>query len=487
MIDHILLYAILAFIVFSTILIIIQSRAKGGLIEQIESLRDQNIKEKDILNQDRIQLQEREVKLNELQDQTFRKMDRVEQEMYDLEHARKQLDNERDFMRNEYQEKLLNIIGMSKEEAREYYFQLMDERHNKERRKIIDKHLEIIEQTKRREANKILLNAMENLSNDITNDNVVTSLEIKSDELKGRLIGREGRNIKTIENVLGVNLIIDDTPGIISVSCFDPIRREVATRTLEKLLETGRINQVTIEQEAKLITEQIDELIIEYGSQTLDDFGISDVASDLVYTLGALHFRTSFGQNVLSHSIEAAQVAVKIANELKVDPKMAARCTLLHDIGKYDKFETGKPHTEVGKMYAEAAGECEEVINSIESHHGDVPANNIYAEITTIADRISASRPGSRKFAVQNYIERITKLEEIANGVIGVSRSYALQGGRELRLIVESAAVADEDLPIIADTIKRQIEDQLAFPGIIKINAIRETRYSADAVKNNSI
>ncbi|WOO87272.1 HDIG domain-containing protein [Mollicutes bacterium LVI A0039] len=487
MTDYLILCVIVALVVFTVVFIIMQNKAKGGLLEQIESLRDQNIKEKEILNKDRIQLQERESKLNELQDQTFKKMDRVEKELAEIEQTRKQQGVERDFMRSEYQEKLLAIIGMSKEEAREYYFQLMDERHASERRKIVEKHLEKIEQTKRREANKILLSAMENLSSEITTDNVVTSIEIKSDEIKGRLIGREGRNIKTIENVLGVNLIIDDTPGIISVSCFDPIRREIATRTLEKLLETGRINQVTIEQEAKLVTELVDELIVEYGNQALDEFSVSDINSELVYTLGALHFRTSFGQNVLAHSIEAAQIAVKIANELKVDAKLAARCTLLHDIGKYDKYETGKPHTEVGKLYAESCGECEEVINSIESHHGDVPATNIYAVITMIADRISASRPGSRKFAVQNYIERITKLEEIANGVIGVNKSYALQGGRELRLIVESSAINDEDLPIVTDTIKRQIEEQLAFPGVIKINAIRETRYSTDAIKNNSI
>lgn len=486
MTEHLLQFAILLVIIIAIVFIYLQSKTKGSLLEQIESLRDQNLREKEILNNDRISLQEREAKLNELQDQTFRKMDKVEEDEKDLTYAKKQLELERDYMRSEYQEKLLTIIGMSKEEAKEFYFQLMDERHTEERRKLVDKHIEEIEQSKRREATKILLNTMENLSSDITTDNVVTSIEIKSDEVKGRLIGREGRNIKTIENVLGVNLIIDDTPGIISVSCFDPIRREIATRTIEKLLETGRINQVTIETEAKQITGLVDELIIEYGNEALDEFAISNVSSEVTYALGALHFRTSFGQNVLAHSIEAANIAVKIANELKVDSKLAARCTLLHDIGKYDKYETGRPHTQVGKMYAEAGGECEEVINAIESHHGDVPTTNIYAVITLIADRISASRPGSRKFAVQNYIERITKLEEIANGVIGVSKSYALQGGRELRLIVESSAIADEDMPIVADTIKRQIESQLAFPGIIKINTIRETRYAVDAVKNNN-
>lgn len=487
MTEYIILLAIITLFIFIIVFIILQNKSKGGLLEQIELLRDQNIKEKEILNKDRIQLQEREIKLNELQNQTFIKMDKVEQDYIDLDAAKRKLDEEREFMRTEYQSKLLAIIGMNREQAIEHYFQLMDERHASERRKVIDRHIELTEQTKRREATKILLTAMENLSTDITSDNVVTSIEIPSDEVKGRLIGREGRNIKSIENILGVNLIIDDTPGIISVSCFDPIRREIATRTLEKLLETGRINQVTIEQEAKIITDQVDELIIECGNQALDEFALTEVSSNIIYALGALKFRTSFGQNVLSHSIEAASIAVKIANELNVDSKLAARCALLHDIGKYDKFETGKPHTEIGKLYAEAGGESAEVINSIQSHHGDVEPNNIYAIITMISDRISASRPGSRKFAAQNYIERITKLEEIANGVIGVSKSYALQGGRELRLIVEAEAVSDEDLPVITDTIKRQIENQLAFPGIIKINAIRETRYATDAIKNNNI
>ncbi len=478
---------VLAIVIFAIIFIILQSKAKGGLIQQIEILQNQNIKEKEILNQDRLQLQERENKINELQDQTFRKMERLEKEATEIEEERRELQAEREFFRAEYQQKLLNIIGMSSDQAREYYFQQMDERHSNERRKIVEKHLEQIENGKRKEAQKILVNAMENLSNDITADTVVNDIEIKSDDMKGRFIGREGRNIKTIENVLGVNLIIDDTPGIISISSFDPIRREVATRVICKLVESGRINQVTIEHEAKLVQAEVEELIINYGNEALDEFSLANVDNEIIYTLGALHFRSSFGQNVLNHSIEAARIAVSIANELKIDTNLAARCALLHDIGKYDRYQSGKPHTEIGRIYAEKAGECEEVINSIVSHHGDVEATSIYSVITAIADRISASRPGSRKFAMQNYIERISKLEEIANTVIGVSRSYALQGGRELRLVIESNSVADEDMPIIVDTIKRQIEDQLAFPGVIKINAIRETRCSQEAIKNNSI
>ncbi len=485
MAQYIVDIAIVTIIAITAVFIFLQSKAKGGLAEQIEILQTQNIKEKEILNNDRISLQEREAKLNELQDQTFKKMDKLETEQAEIDDARRALQSEREFMRMEYQTKLLDIIGMRADEAKEYYFQLMDERHAAERKKRVDKHLEELEQTKRREGYKILLNAMENMSNDITSDNVVSSIEISSDDIKGRLIGREGRNIKSLENVLGVNLIIDDTPGVISVSCFDPIRREIATRVLEKLVETGRINQATIEHEAKVIGEQVDELIINYGNDALDEFAIGDVDSEITYILGALHFRTSFGQNVLAHSIEAAKIAVSIANQLGVDSKLAARATLLHDIGKYDKYETGKSHVQIGKQYAEAAGECEEVVNSIESHHGDVEATNIYAVITMIADRISASRPGSRKFAVQNYIERITSLEEIANSVIGVTKSYALQGGRELRLIVDAGAVNDDDMPVIVDTIKRQIEAQLAFPGVIKIHAIRETRVVVDAIKNN--
>ncbi len=485
MIDHIIIAAICLLIILAIIIIIIQAKAKASLNIQIEALREQNIKEKDLLNIDRIQLQKREAKLDELQDQTLKKIDRVEDEMLELQAKKKQLEQEREYVQREYQQKLLDIIGMNQLEAKEYYFQLMDERHAGERKKIIEKHVEEITLAKRKEATKIILNAMENLSSEITNDNVLASLEIKNDEIKGKLIGREGRNIKTIENTLGINLIIDDTPGMISISCFDPIRREVAIRTVNNLLEDGRINQATIENVAQKIKKEVDEMIIDHGNGALDQFAITNVDNEIIYALGALYFRTSFGQNVLSHLIEAAKIATKIASELKLDEKLAARCTLFHDIGKYDKYETGKPHTIVGKMYAEAAGECHEVINSIESHHGDVPADNIYAIITTIADRISASRPGSRKFAVQNYIERISKLEEIANNVIGVSNSYALQGGREIRLIIESALVSDEDLPVITDTIKRQIEEQLVFPGIIKINAIRETRYTQDAIKNN--
>lgn len=485
--EHIILLLIILLVVCSAVIIIIQSRAKVSLSKQLDELHEQNIKEKTIINNEKVQLHEREIKLNQLHDQTLNKIEKLEIEQQNINKIHKKFTEERENLINEYQTKLLEVVGMNKKEATEYYFQMLDQRYYRERKEIVEKHIEETEQKKRKEANKILLNAMENLSTNITVDNTVTSIEIKSDDIKGRLIGREGRNIKTIEQVLGVNLIIDDTPGIISVSCFDPIRREIATRTLEKLLETGRINQATIEAEAKQVSSEIDELIIEYGSQAIDQFAITNVSNTILYSLGALHFRTSFGQNVLAHSIEAAHIAVQIANELKIDATLAARCALLHDIGKYDKDELGKSHTEIGKIYAEAGSECDEVINSIESHHGEVEPTSMYSIITLVADRISASRPGSRKFAIQNYVERITKLEEIANNVIGVKKSYALQGGRELRLIIEADAVNDEDLPLITDTIKRQIESQLAFPGIIKINAIRETRHSVEAIKNNSI
>ncbi len=470
---HIIIVITFLLVLMTIVYIVVQEKAKGSLLKQIEFLRDQNLEEKKLLNNERKQLQKREIKLNELQDQTFLKMNKIE--------------NEKTRLRNEYQEKLLNIIGMDFEQAQEYYFQLMDERHATERKNIIDKHSKEIEISKRKIATKVLLNAMENISMDVVNEVFVTSVEIKNDDIKGKLIGRDGRNIKTIENELGINLIIDDTPGVINISCFDPIRREIATRSLEKLLESGKINQSSIEHVISDIKSQLNEIIIEYGSNAIDQFAISNISPDIVYALGALHFRTSFGQNVLAHSIETAKIAMKIANELKIDSQLAARCALLHDIGKYDKYESGKPHTEIGVMYAEECEECDEVINSIASHHGDVEMNNIYSIITSIADRISAGRPGSRKFAVQNYIERIAKLEEIGNSVIGVSKCYALQGGREIRLIVEAAAVSDEDLPILTDTIKRKIENNIVFPGVIQINAIRETRYSQEAIKNNNI
>lgn len=487
MLEYIFPIIILVLLVVTVIIIIFQLRVKDSLNNQIDILQTQNIKEKEILNNDRIQLQEREAKLNQMQDQNFQKQERLESELLEIEIMKKRLIDERQNNRDDYQQSMLKIINMSKDEVKELYFQMLDERHREERKRIIDKHIDEIEMTKRREGNKLLLKAMENISSEITSDSVVTSIELSNDDLKGRLIGREGRNIKTIENTLGINLIIDDTPGVISVSCFDPVRREVATRTLEKLLESGRINQATIEQEAKLNGELVDEMIFSFGNDALDQFAITDVNNDLVYILGALHFRSSFGQNVLAHCIEAAKIGISIANELKLDAKLAARCALLHDIGKYDKYETGKSHVQVGKLYAEQCGECHEVVNSIASHHEDEPADNVYSQITMIADRLSASRPGSRKFTGQNYMERITKLEEIANGVIGVSNSFALQGGRELRLIVEASAVADDDLPVLTDTIKRHIEEQLSFPGVIKINAIREVRYSQEAIKNNNI
>lgn len=423
-------------------------------------------------------LTEKEVKLEQ-------EREKVEGRRESLEYQKEELKTKSELMEMELHKKKLEISNLSEKEAQILLFEDLKERKESEFVNLIKEYKANLELEKNNIAQDLLLNAMENIVVDSTNANSLKEIKIPSEDIKGRLIGRDGRNIKLIENLLGVNLIIDDTPGIISVSTFNPIRKHVAQIVLTNLIEGGKINQVSIEEEALKVQAQIDELILEKGKEAVYHFNIHDLDIELIRELGKLHFRTSYGQNVLTHSIEAAQIARKIASELKLNPTLAARCLLLHDIGKVDSQETGRSHVELGVLLANKYGENEVVVNAIEAHHGDVEPENLYAIITIIADKMSAGRSGARRDSFDLFIERIETLENIALGVKGVSKAYALQGGRELRVIVEAGKISDEKMHIIADDIKKRIEDDVIFPGIIKVNVIREARIMMEASKAN--
>ncbi len=404
-----------------------------------------------------------------------------------LEYQREELKAKSELMEMELHKKKLEIANLSEKEAQVMLFDDLKERKESEYINLIREYKANLELEKNNLAQNILLNAMENVVIDTTNEHAMKSIKIPSEDIKGRLIGRDGRNIKLIENLLGVNLIIDDTPGEISISSFNPIRKHIAMVTLTTLIEDSRINQVAIEEEYLKVKKQIDDEILEKGKEAVYKFNISDMDVELIKELGKLAFRTSYGQNVLTHSIEAAEIARKIASELKLNPNLAARCVLMHDIGKVDSQETGKSHVELGVLLAQKYGEHEHVINAIESHHGDVEPDNVYSIITIIADKMSAGRGGARRDTFELFVERIESLESLALEVKGTSKAYALQGGRELRVIVEADDVSDNRLQIIADEIRSKVEQDIIFPGIIKVNVIREQRYIVEASKNSKL
>ena len=371
---------------------------------------------------------------------------------------------------------LEKISGFSKEKARELVMKKVEEEMNKE----ISIYLKEREDEAKLEADKkakdILVSSMERYSNDVSSDQTVTTVDLPNDEMKGRIIGREGRNIRTIEAVTGVDLIIDDTPEVIVLSSFDPLRREIAKVTLETLIKDGRIHPARIEELYDKVCEDYKKLMKEKGENALFELGISKVDPEEVELLGKLAFRTSYGQNVLQHSIEVAHLAGLMASELGENVSLAKRAGLFHDIGKAIDFEIEGSHVEIGSDIAKKYGEDKVVINAIESHHGDKKSEYVISELVAIADTLSAARPGARNDSLENYIKRLEDLEAIGNEMQGVEKTFAMQAGRELRVVVKPEEIDDVTSYKMAREIKEKIEDTMQYPGTIKVVVIRETR-----------
>ncbi len=376
---------------------------------------------------------------------------------------------------------LQDIAKFNKDKAKELIMQRVEETMNREISEYIyEKEAEAKLEVDKRSKDMLVM-SMQKYAADVANEQTVTVINLPSDEMKGRLIGREGRNIRTIEAITGVDLIIDDTPEAVVISSFDPYRREIARLTIETLIKDGRIHPTRIEELYDKICKDMKAKVIEYGTESLFELGITKVDPALVEIIGRLYFRTSFGQNALQHSKEVAELSGVLAGELGENVALAKRAGLLHDIGKAIDHEIEGSHVEIGSDLAKKYHENNIVINAIESHHGDVASNSVISVIVAIADALSASRPGARNDSLENYIKRLAQLEEVGNNINGVEKTFAVQAGRELRVIVKPEEVDDLASYKIARDVKEKIESTMQYPGTIKITVIRETRAQEEA------
>jgi len=397
----------------------------------------------------------------------------------DEELSRKNTDLEK--VISEQKTKLSEIAGLSREEA----LQIMREELIQQARQIAandaKQTIEQIKMDTTKKAAEILSTAIQRMAVDQVSESTVSVVSLPSDEMKGRIIGREGRNIRTFEKASGVDLIIDDTPEAVVLSCFDPVRREIARLSLEKLISDGRIHPGRIEEIISKTSKEMEETLVKIGEKAVLETNIHNISPNLIKILGRLHYRTSYGQNVLKHSIEAAWICGILAAELNLDQEIARRAGLLHDIGKAVDQELDGTHAIIGANLARKNGESKIIVNAIEAHHEEVEAISVYAALTQASDAISGARPGARREMLETYMQRLAKLEEIANSVEGVNKSYAIQAGRELRIIVEPSMVEDAQTSLLATEIAAQIEKQVQYPGQIKVTVIRETRQIAMA------
>ena len=371
---------------------------------------------------------------------------------------------------------LEKIAGFSKEKARDMVLKKVEEEMSREVAVYLKDREDEAKLEADRKAKELLVSSMQRYSNDVTSEQTVSTVELPNDEMKGRIIGREGRNIRTIEAVTGVDLIIDDTPEVIVLSSFDPLRREMAKVTLETLIKDGRIHPARIEELYDKVCEDYKKIIREKGEEALFELGLSKVDPEVVELIGKLAFRTSYGQDALAHSKEVAHLTGLMAAELGENVSLAKRAGLLHDIGKSIDFEVEGSHVEIGADIAKKHGEDKVVINAIESHHGDKKAEYVISELVAIADTLSAARPGARNDSLENYVKRLEELEHLGNEIEGVEKTFAMQAGRELRVVVKPDKVDDLTSYKIAREIKTKIEDTMQYPGTIKVVVIRETR-----------
>ncbi len=386
--------------------------------------------------------------------------------------------SELDKARKEQIKQLEIIAGLSEEDAKNQLIDFIKKDAEADALVYVKEKMEEAEMTVQQDAKKIIIDTIQRIGAEEAIDNTVSVFHIESDDLKGRIIGREGRNIKALESATGVEIIVDDTPEAIILSCFDSIRREIARMALHNLVKDGRIHPARIEDVVKKTEEQIEQEIIEVGKRTVIDLGIHGLHPELIRIVGRMKYRSSYGQNLLQHSKEVAKLSAIMSSELGIDPKLAKRAGLLHDIGKVpsSEKEVETPHAILGMQWAEKYGESKEVCNAIGAHHDEIEMKFLLSPIIQVCDAISGARPGARRQVLDSYIERLKNLEEIAFEFKGVQKAYAIQAGRELRVIVKSEKVSDEEASKLSFQISQKIQTNMTYPGQVKVTVIRETR-----------
>lgn len=466
-------------------------RKSMSLVKEAElEVKDKLLKMKAEFDADtketRSELKKKERRIMQKEESIDRKLDQFERREQDISRQEKRLlktEEELELKVNKYTElieeqksQLEKISGLTAEQAKELLIRAMENEARYEGAKLIKRIENESKEQADKKAKKIMATAIQRYAGDFVAERTVSVVQLPNDEMKGRIIGREGRNIRALEAATGIDLIIDDTPEAVILSGFNPVRREVARIALNRLISDGRIHPARIEDIVKKVGKEIDATIKEAGEQAAFDLGVHGIHAELIKYIGRLKFRTSYAQNVLQHSIEVGVLSGIMASELGLNAKLAKRMGLLHDIGKAIDHEVEGQHAIIGSKLAKKFGETPKVVHAIGAHHEDIPPSSVYDLLIQAADGLSGARPGARKELLENYIKRLEDLEKIANSFTGIANTYAIQAGRELRVIVESDMITDEEATLLSRDIAKKIEESLTFPGQIKVTVIRETR-----------
>ncbi|GHV53867.1 ribonuclease Y [Spirochaetia bacterium] len=456
-----------------------EARKKEILLEAKENvIRERNQQERETRER-RAELQRYERRVlqkEETIDKKTAQIEKTEQVLADKEKACQDREDALGREEDRYRAELERVSGLTADEAKALIIQDLENEAKHDAQALLNKIEAEANLAGEKKARDILVATIQRVATEVTGDVTVTTVTLPNDEMKGRIIGREGRNIRTLETLTGVDIIIDDTPEAVIISCFDPVRREIAKVSLERLIVDGRIHPARIEEIVTKVTKDISQKIFEEGEKVLFDLGIHNIKQDAIRALGRLYFRTSYGQNVLNHSKEVAILAGVLAAEVGANRELAKRAALFHDIGKGAESDSDLNHAEIGMDMARKMGEDPRIINAVGSHHNDIEPICIESVLVQIADAISAARPGARRETLDNYIKRLENLENVATGFTGVDKAFAIQAGRELRVLVNNDAVNDDQTRDLAKQIAKKIENDLRYPGRIKVTMIRETR-----------
>lgn len=447
---------------------------------QLKSEHEQQILERSnhVIQQEN-KLKQRELHINQQNSELQKKQKEIDSIKESLKHQQDLLDRkgeEYEKLRLEAIQKIENIAGMSAQDAKNQLVETMKSEAKSEAMSYISEVMDEARLTASKEAKRVIINSIQRIAPETAIENAVTVFNIESDEIKGRIIGREGRNIRALEAATGVEIVVDDTPEAILLSAFDPVRREVARLALHQLVTDGRIHPARIEEVVAKVQKQLDDEILETGKRTCIDLGVHGLHVELVKLIGRMKYRSSYGQNLLQHSREVANIAATMASELGLNPKIAKRAGLLHDIGKVSDEDPELPHAILGMKLAEKYKEKPDICNAIGAHHEETEMTSIISPLVLVSDAISGSRPGARREVIESYIKRLREMEDLALTYPGVTKSYAIQAGRELRVIVGSENVSDKESEQLSLDIAKKIQDELVYPGQVKITVIRETR-----------